>query len=1009
MASSRIAGITIEIGGDTTKLVKALSSVDKAVKQTQTNLRDINKALKFDPGNTALLKDKQVELGNAINETKQKLEAEKQALEQMQNSPGFDKNSESARNLKTQIDLDTAALKELEAQARQASSVLGTQMQLAGQKMQEVGQKIKAVGQNMTSLGRDMTTKVTVPIAAAFGAAIKTTMDFDTQMSKVQAISGATGQEFSALEAKAREMGESTKFSATEAGEAFEYMGMAGWKADEMIQGIPGVLNLAAASGEELGTTSDIVTDALTAFGYSAKDASHFADVLAATATNANTNVAMMGDSFKYAAPVAGSLGYSVEDVALALGLMANNGIKADMAGTSLRNMFQRMAKPTKESAMAMDRLGLALYDDQGKMYSFREVMDQMRASMADINVSAEDYDKAIEALDKQLEDGTLTQKQYDKELEELNLQTFGAEGAEKARAAAMLGGARAMSGLLAISNASEDEYRQLADAIDNSSQSFAKLEDGSVVPLSEALASGKKVIEEYSGAAEAMAATMQDNLGGDLTKLKSELQEVAISFGKLLIPYLRELVGHVKEFVDKLNSLSDAEKMQIMKIAGLVAAIGPALIVIGSLTSAIGSIISVIGGAVKGFGTLITTVKGFLTVGSGLQGVFTALTGPVGIAVAAITALTAAFVYLYNTNENFKKTIDSIAATLQGQLTASLQSVIPALDQLRSSFEQIMTTCEPIFELIATSVAAMIANIIASIEPIVGIITAFMNTINASVQAGLALLQGDFSGCLTWILTYAQSWVELILNVFNLFVQRVVAVLKVFGIDLPPIFTQTFTSIHNTVSSILNTIKNTIQTVFNAVKNFFTVTLKNILNDFTKAFSNMLSVASSKITQVRDAIKKGLEDAADYIKSLPAKFLSWGKEMIQKLADGIKSKIGEVKSAAESVAKAISSYIHFSVPDVGPLHDIDTFMPDMINELVKGINNGIPRLESAMSGLSGSMASQLQPGTPAATGSTNNVNITVYGAQGQDVSELADIIEQKIADNTMRRGMAFG
>ena len=263
-------------------------------------------------------------------------------------------------------------------------------------KLDGVSRQIGNIGKSFERVGSSLTQNVTVPIAAGFGAAIKTAADFDAQMSKVKAISGATEDEFAQLESKAREMGKQTKYSATESGEAFEYMAMAGWKTEDMLNGIEGIMSLAAASGEELGTTSDIVTDALTAFGLSASDAGRFSDILASAATNANTNVSMMGQSFKYVAPVAGSLGYSVEDVAIALGLMANSGIKADMAGTSLRNMFQRMAKPTKESEKAMYRLGLSMYDDEGKMYSFREIMDQLRASFQNINMSAEDYDKAL-------------------------------------------------------------------------------------------------------------------------------------------------------------------------------------------------------------------------------------------------------------------------------------------------------------------------------------------------------------------------------------------------------------------------------------------------------------------------------------------------------------------------------------------------------------------------------------------------------------------------------------
>ena len=383
MAAGRIKGITIEIGGDTTKLVKALASVDNAISKTQQNLRDINKALKFDPTNTTLLKDKQQELGKQIESTQKRIEEEKKALEQLNekldqpfdldHAEEFQRNAKAAEDLKLQIDLDTAALQRLGEEAKQASSIIGIQMQAAGQKIQEVGAKISQIGDGIARIGQNMTTYITTPIVTGFGAAVKSTMDFDTAMSTVQATSGATATEMSELRDKAKEMGETTQFSATESAEALNYMAMAGWKTEEMMGGIEGIMHLAAASGEELATTSDIVTDALTAFGMKADEAGRFADVLAAAATNANTNVSMMGESFKYVAPVAGSLGYSIEDVSIALGLMANSGIKADMAGTSLRNMLQRMAKPTKESQAAMDRLGISLEDDSGRMYSFRD------------------------------------------------------------------------------------------------------------------------------------------------------------------------------------------------------------------------------------------------------------------------------------------------------------------------------------------------------------------------------------------------------------------------------------------------------------------------------------------------------------------------------------------------------------------------------------------------------------------------------------------------------------
>lgn len=907
MAAGRIKGITIEIGGDSTKLVNALAKVDNALSKTQTNLRDINKALKLDPSNTALLKDRQQELAKAIEDTKTKLKTEKEAYEQLSHADKTPENVERMRQLKVQIDLDTVALKDLEKQAKESASVIGTQMQVAGQKMQDLGDKIKGVGEKFTQVGQTLTMKVTAPIVAGFTAAIKTTADFDAEMSKVQAISGATASDMETLTAKAREMGEATKFSATESGQAFEYMAMAGWKTEDMLGGIEGIMNLAAASGEELGTTSDIVTDALTALGMQANEAGHFADILAAASSNANTNVSMMGESFKYAAAPAGTLGYTAEDVAIALGLMANSGIKADMAGTSLRNMFNRMAKPTKESAEAMERLGLTLYDDEGKMYSFRQIMDQMRESFKNINVSVEDYDAALNQLDALLADGSLTQKQYEDELEELNLRTFGAEEAEKARAAAMLGGTRAMSGLLAIANATTEDYEKLTQAVDGSSQAFAKLEDGSVVPLNEALASGQEIIEQYNGQAEAMAATMQDNLNGQMTILKSQLQELAISMGNLLMPMIRDIVGKIQDLVNWLNSLDDEQKKHIMQVAAIVAAVGPVLLIIGKVIIGIGSLISAVGTIASAIGALIPI-----------------LMGPVGIIALIVAAIVALGIIIY-------KNWDDIKAWAQGVWEATKE---------------------------------MVAQVVAKIVELKNNIVNKFNEIKTNISNKVNEIKTN------------------IVNKFN--------------------------EIKNSIINTVTNIKTSIVNKFNEIKSGVVNTVNNIKNAAVNAFTNLKNSISNTVSNIKNAIVNGFSNAVSYIRSLPSQAWSWGADIINNIVNGIRAKIGAVKDAISNVASTIKSYIHFSVPDVGPLADANTYMPDFMKLIAGGIEKGIPQIQNAMTDMTTAMVPDMTG--PMAKNTTNNanVNITVYGSQGQDVRELADIIQQRINTQVYNQGAVF-
>lgn len=330
-------------------------------------------------------------------------------------------------------------------------------------------------------------------IGASFGVAesVNSFQDFESMMSQVKAISGATGQAFDDLTAKAQEMGATTKFTATESAEAFNYMAMAGWKPQQMIDGISGIMSLAAASGEDLGTTSDIVTDALTAFGLQAGDAGHFADVLAQASANANTNVSMLGESFKYVAPVAGAMNYSVEDTSLALGLMANASIKGSMAGTALKTSLANMAAPTDSMAAAMDKYGISLTDSEGNMKSLRGVIDNLRGSLGGLSET------------------------------------------EQTAAASTIFGKEAMAGMLAIINASEEDYNKLSTAIGNSKD-----------------------------AAEGMADTMLDNLKGSFTLMQSAIEGTENAFGKRLSPYLRDIAGGIADampgITDGINAVMD-------------------------------------------------------------------------------------------------------------------------------------------------------------------------------------------------------------------------------------------------------------------------------------------------------------------------------------------------------------------------------------------------------------------------------------------------------------------
>ena len=564
----------------------------------------------------------------------------------------------------------------------QMSKALGTasaNLQNSGKQWKNMGKDIEKAGRSISSVGSNMTKSVTMPILGIGGAAVKVAADFESGMDKVASISGATGSDLDKLSEKAKEMGKLTKFSATDSADAFSYMAMAGWKTKDMLDGIEGVMYLAGATGEDLATTSDIVTDALTAFGKSAEDTNSFVDVLAATSANANTNVSMLGESFKYVAPVAGSLNYSYQDVAHALGLMANSGIKASQAGTSLRSWLTRLASPTKQSAEAMDALGVSMIDGEGKMKSLEQLMQETREAFAG-----------------------LTEEQ-------------------KAARAAQLAGKTGMAGLLAVVNSSDKDFEKLAGAIG-----------------------------ESNGAAKEMYNVANDNLNGQLIVLKSNVESLGISLGQKLIPLASKLVEKIQGVVDKFNAMDDSTQKTIIKIAGIAAAIGPALLVLGKLTTGVGVVV----GAVGKFGMAMKAAGGFVAL----------VTSPVGIVVGVIAGLIAVGVLLY---KNWDKVKES-AKNAWGHVTKTLAGVGAKSGAVKKAFGGVIEQAKKLWEKIKDA-GSGISKVIGKHLP--DIVEHFRKKfeMSFSIVAGIATgLFTGISGVVSGIMKVLGGIIDFISGVFT-------------------------------------------------------------------------------------------------------------------------------------------------------------------------------------------------------------------------------------------------
>ena len=1026
--ANRIKGITVESGGDTTKLSKALEGVNKDIKGTQTQLKDVQKLLKLDPTNTELLSQKHKLLADAVSATKEKLEVLKTAAEQANTALANGEISQQQYDaLQREIIETENELKRLTTEANNSHTAL-EKMGVLGETLQSAGVKISGVGQKLLP--------VTAGVTALGTIAVKTGADFDSAMSKVAAVSGATGSEMDALREKAREMGSKTKFSASEAAEAMNYMAMAGWKTNDMLSGIEGIMNLAAASGEDLASTSDIVTDALTAFGLSASDSGHFADILAAASSNANTNVSMMGETFKYAAPVLGSLGYSAEDSAIAIGLMANAGIKSSQAGTALRAAITNLAKPTGTVAAAMEQYGISLTDSSGKMYSLRELMEQLRQKLG------------------------------------------GLSEAEQAQAAASLFGKEAMSGMLAIINGSPADFEKLSNAIDTCSDT----------------------VDGYNGTTEKMAAVMQDNLAGQVTILKSQLEELAISFSDILMPTIRSVVSRIQDLVDKLNQLDPQTKETIAKIALVAAALGPMLVVLGKTISSVGTVFS----AISKLPALFSAVQSGIGAVTGALGVSL---GPLLAIIAAIAALVAAFVHLWKTNDEFKSNIIAIWEQIKNTFTGLTQGITDRLnalgfdfesftDVLKAAWDGLCNLLAPIFEGVFQNISNIFSEftgvLLGLLDVLIGLFTGdweqcwngikgiftsiwnfvvntfhnimntlkgiadvvlgwfgtswnevwtsikdfFVNTWNSistfftgiitgirdffvNIWTGIyTFFSNIFNAIYTVVSTVFQTIYNTIMTVWNSIYETIAPLLDAFKYLFETIFQaihiiisnvmdwisekisaiwnaivsfltpilegikNTFTTIWNAIKSVIDTVLGAIQSVITSVWNAIYGFLSPILNSIKSVVSsvwdsisskissimstikstissiwdNIRSAVSDKISGIKSTIQNGFDAAVGYIRGLASDAWNWGRDIIQGIIDGIQSAIGWLADCVTNVADTIRDFLHFSVPDKGPLTDYESWMPDFMKGLAEGIDKSKKYVEKAVGGVAKAM-----------------------------------------------------
>jgi len=653
-------------------------------------------------------------------------------------------------------------------------------------------------------------------------AAVTTAANFEEAMSSVKALLSSTSTDLEGdmekLETAAREAGETTKFSATEAAEAMSYMGLAGWNADQMCEGLSGILNLAAASEMDLASASDIVTDYLTAFGLAASDSEMLVDKMAYAMSNSNTTTAQLGEAYKNCAATATQLGYDLDDTTAALMVMADGGIKGGEAGTALSSIMTRLGTNTSGCRDTLAEYGVTVYDAEGNVQSLSSILSSMQGVWS-----------------------TLTDE-------------------EKANLAYVVAGKTAQSELMTV--------------LGESTGSFDAYREG---------------LAGCSRTAADMAEIMQDNLAGQLTILKSQLQELGISFGQMLLPVIKSVVGVIQNLVDWLNGMDEGMRTVILTIALVAAAIGPVLIVVGKVISSVGTIMTLVPKLVSAFNAVKTAF-------SALSAVMMA--NPIALVIAAIAALVAAFIYLWNTNEEFRQFWIDLWESIKAAVTAAWEAISSFLT---AAWESISETAQSVWEALSEFFSDTWENIQEIISTVVGAVSDFLSDAWSTIQTVTGTVWTAIQGIFTTVWNAIQSVVTTVVTAVQTFITTAwnaiqTVITTVLG-AIQTVITTVWNAILSVITTVVNGISSTVSKVWNTILSTVSKIVNSIKSAVSTAFSAMWNGIRSTVSGIYNTVKDGFNQAVSFIKGLASSAFSWGSDIINGIVNGINKWVLELLS----------------------------------------------------------------------------------------------------------------
>ena len=852
MAGSRIKGITVEIGGDTTGLEKALQSVNKSLRDTQSQLKDVERLLKLDPSNTELLSQKQKLLAQSISDTKQKLEALKTAQEQAkQQLDSGDLGKDKYDALQREIIETEQELEKLAKQAGEANTALN--------QISQTGKDLENFGNKVSGVGRSLTQNITVPIVAAGTAIVKTAGDFDQSMAQVKAVTQATGDDFAKLRDLAIDLGAKTAYSAVEVADAMTEMAKAGWDTNQIMDGMAGVLDAAAASGEGLASVATIVADAVSGFGLEASDAARVADILAHAANAGTIDISDLGESFKYVAPMAQSMGLSIEDVSTALTAMSMAGIKGSQAGTSLRRMLTNLAKPTKSVQEAIDALGISITNSDGSFKSLDEIVAVLRDSFS------------------------------------------GLTDEEKAYYAATLAGANGQSGLLALLNLSEEEYAALSEEMKNCRGEAEK----TATTMQDNLNSK---FEQLGGALESLSIKLGDIL---LPKLKS-----LVEWMTKVVEKFTNAPKSTQELILKIAGIAAAIGPVLLIFGKLTTAVGQGMQAFAAIGKHISTFVTQAQLGVGAGGKLAAAI-------GGISAPVVAVTAVVALLAAAFKHLwdnneefrTKVTAIWEEVKAKFSEAAEKITETIN-QLGFDFDGLGEAIE---AAWDWLCNTLEPIvtgvIQNIGQSLEGTIDIVTGIVETIAGIIIGFKDgdwstaieglktiwdgiweKLTAPVEAVITIIDG-------YLQEFGTSWDEVWTGVSEFFTTT--------WDSISTYITTKWTEIQTTLNTVWDGIKEKVVNVMNTIHTFVTSRWTAIKSSVTKTVEEIkLSISgawdgiSEKVTTVINTLESTISTAWGNIETKISTVMDNAKS---KIVDGFEAAKNTVTSVFETVESTIS------------------------------------------------------------------------------------------------------